>query len=96
MTKLFIKEKLLTDNRWLYRGILAIYEKQTYEEKNAGNTIIDNGIGFNGADAFILSSFAKQLNQGRILSVKQLAIARKRMPKYAGQLLKIAKEKGNA
>ena len=96
MTKEFIKEKLKTDDRWLCRGILAIFSKQTYEEQNAEATIKDNGIGFNGVDAYILSSFAKQLQKGYKLSPKQLAIATKRMPKYAGQLLKIAKEKGNA
>ncbi len=96
MTKEMIKEKLLSDNRWLVRGILAIYHKQTYEEQTADATLKDNGVGFNGVDAFILSSFAKQLKQGRTLSMKQLLIARRKMPKYAGQLLQIAKEKGNA
>ena len=96
MTKEFIKEKLRSDNRWLCRGILAIYNKQTYEEQNAEATLKDNGVGFNGVDAYILSSFAKQLKQGKALSSKQLVIASKKMPKYAGQLLQIAKEKGNA
>lgn len=96
MTKELIKEKLLSDNRWLTRGVLAIYEKQTWDEQQAEATKEDNGVGFNGADAYILSSFAKQLKQGRTLSSKQLLIARKKMSKYAGQLLQIAKEKGNA
>ncbi len=96
MTKEMIKEKLLSDNRWLARSILAIYHKQTYEEQIADATLKNNGVGFNGADAYILSSFARQLKCGKLLSFRQLVIARKKMPKYAGQLLKIAKEKGNA
>ena len=96
LTKEFIKEKLITDQRWLMRGITAIYEKQTWDEQQSEMTKEDNGVGFNGVDAYILSSFAKQLKQGRTLSSKQLLIARKKMPKYARQLLQIAKEKGNA
>jgi hypothetical protein len=94
LTKEFIKEKLVTDQRWLMRGITAIYEKQTYEEQQSETTKEDNGVGFNGIDAYILSSFAKQIKAGKTLSVKQLAIAQKKMPKYARQLLSIAKENG--
>jgi len=94
LTKEFIIEKLVTDQRWLMRGIAAIYEKQTYDEQQSEATKEDNGVGFNGIDAYILSSFAKQIKAGRTLSTKQLAIAQKKMPKYARQLLSIAKENG--
>jgi hypothetical protein len=93
LTKEFIKEKLVTDQRWLMRGITAIFEKQTYDEQQSETTKEDNGVGFNSTDAYILSSFAKQIKAGRTLSIKQLAIAQKKMPKYAGQLLNIAKTK---
>lgn len=85
-----IRNKLATDNRWLARGILAIYARQTEEEKAIAATLSSNGIGFNGCDSFILSSFAEQLKAGRTLSTKQVVIARKKMLKYAGQLKKIA------
>ena len=94
LTKEFIKEKLITDQRWLMRGITAIYEKQSYDEQQSEATKEDNGVGFNSIDACILSSFAKQIKAGRTLSTKQLAIAQKKMPKYARQLLSIAKENG--
>ena len=58
-----------------------------------GGTVEDNGIGFNGVDGAILSSFAQQLNRTGSLSPKQLFIARAKMVKYAGQLLAIAREK---
>lgn len=95
LTKEFIKEKLLTDQRWLMRGIVAIFEKQTWDEQQAEQTTEHNGVGFNGIDAELMSSFAKQIQKGRTLSTKQLAFAQKKMPKYAGQLLHIAKEKSN-
>ena len=100
-TKEFIANKLVTNNEWLIKGLLAIYNKQTDQEQAAGCTREDNGVGFNGADSVILSSFAEQikrwqalpLNQRRFgipLSPKQLAIAKKKMPKYARQLAEIA------
>lgn len=92
LTKEFIKTMLLSDSNWLYRGIVAIFKKQTSEEQHSEATIEDNGIGFNGVDAYMLSSFAKQIIAGRTLSPKQLGIAKKKMPKYAGQLLKIARK----
>jgi hypothetical protein len=94
LTKEYIKTQLLADQRWLSRGIVAIFEKQTYDEQQTESTKEHNGVGFNGVDAEILSSFAKQIKAGRTLSTKQLTIAHKKMPKYAGQLLSIAKENG--
>jgi hypothetical protein len=37
----------------------------------------------------MLTSFAKQIARGRTLSEKQLSIAHRRLPKYAGQLAQI-------
>jgi len=45
-----------------------------------------NGIGFSGVDSEILSSFAVQVNNGRNLSAKQMAIVYKRMPRYHKQI----------
>lgn len=98
-TKEEIKLKLTNNDAWLYRGILAIYARQTAQEQSQDVTAVDNGIGFSGSDAFILSRFAKQLldmkarNRSPFLTEKQLLIARKKMPKYAGQLVKIIQGK---
>lgn len=75
------------------RGIVAIWRYQTSSEKVTGTTNQDNGVGFNGADAPLLTSFAEQINRGRTLSEKQMGWARKKMPKYAGQLARIANAK---
>lgn len=89
-TKEAIKARLEKDDKWLVRGLLAIYGRQTAEEQVCGQTVEDNGIGFNGVDAEILTSFAIQFQQRGFLTAKQLEIARKKMLKYAGQLAKIA------
>lgn len=89
-TKEEIAAKLADDDAWLIRGLLAIYSKQTDEEKNSDITKVDNGIGFNAFDATILSDMAKQYNRTKFLSKRQLVIVRKCMKKYAGQLTKIA------
>lgn len=95
-TKQSIKAMLETNDKAVQRGVLAIYAYQTAAEQATEETNQDNGVGFNGADAPILSSFAKQLQKGWKLSEKQMAIARKKIVKYAGQLTKIANEKAEA
>lgn len=92
-TKEEIKERLLSSDDWLYRGLMAIYNHQTDSEQAAMATSEDNGIGFNGVDAFILSKFAEDYKKYQRLTPKQLALTRKKMIKYAGQLAKIAKPK---
>lgn len=78
---------------WLTRGLMAIYNGQTSQEKISMTTTEDNGIGFNGVDATILTSFAEQWRSRNWLSTKQFAILAKKMVKYAGQLEKIAAAK---
>ena len=93
-----IRAKLEESSRWLQRGLLRIYAEQTQDEQATGTTHASNGVGFNGVDAEILSSFAEQLQkrnwpEGSDLSEKQLAILRKKMPKYSKQLAMFANEK---
>ena len=87
-------QKILAENpRALARAIIAIYRRQTASEQASGVTKEDNGVGFTGVDAYLMSSFAVQLQQGWSLSQKQAAIALKRMPKYWRQLIEVAKDK---
>ena len=85
-----IKEMLYFNPRAVERAVMAIFKLQTTDEKRFNKTNHNNGLGFNGVDAPILSSFAKWLNTGRHLSQKQMAIAKKKIIKYSGQLTKIA------
>lgn len=88
-----IKVNVATKQAWAERAIVALFERQTADEQAVSATRENNKIGFNGVDAEILSSFAKQVLWGRKLSEKQLAIAFKKLPKYAKQLATIAEEK---
>jgi hypothetical protein len=88
-----IRSNLETDDRWLFRGITAIYARQTADEQATNSTNCENGMGFNGADAEYMSSIAQQVIHLNFLTPKQKAIARNKMLKYAGQLARIANKK---
>lgn len=89
-----IKEKLSTDINWMRRALVVITEKnQTADEQSTGDTRWANGIGWNGIDAKILTSFASQVKKGWKLSPKQVAIAQKKLPKYAKQVMALINEK---
>jgi hypothetical protein len=85
-TRNYIKKQLGTNSGWALRALVKIYERQTADEQVMGHTKEDNGIGFSGIDSAILSSFAVQVNNGRNLSVKQMNIVYKRMPRYHKQV----------
>lgn len=91
-----IKENIRNSEKWTLRTLLLIHSLQTEGEKVMGSTEVDNGVGFTGADAEILTSFADQVlswNKGsnfpRPLSPKQFELCRKKVIKYAGQVLKV-------
>ncbi len=87
-----IKNLLETNKLFVCRAIVKIFERQTEDEKVSDQTAHNNGIGFNGTDAFILSKFAKFYIERGFLSEKQFALGHKRIKKYAKQLTKIANE----
>ena len=103
-TKERMIEKLETSSVMVERSLLVIYANQTADEQASQTTSKENGIGFTGADAFILSSFAewmekgkaKGIPEGKRLSPKQLEIARKKLKKYTRQLLIAADAKAAA
>jgi len=87
----FIRKQTSTSAKWAVRALVRIYANQTEDERCAHATKHDNGIGFTGADAEILSSFAEQVNKGQTLSPKQMALLFKKIPKYAKQLESVSK-----
>lgn len=91
--KEFVKYKLATDYVWAVKGLLKIFENQTLDEQKSKNTKYHNGIGFNGNDGMILSSFALQFQKKRYLSDNQMFIVYKKMPKYWSQIVSISDEK---
>ena len=82
--------KITASDKWLCRGILAIYNRQSETEKSQGATIHANGVGFNAFDADFLGSLAQKIQQGKSLTRKQLQAARSAMSKYCGQLAILA------
>jgi hypothetical protein len=98
MRNQFVRNKIATDNKWLFRAIEVIFSRQTADEQATDTTRHENGIGFNGVDAEIMSSFARQIirwKRGEVkyncpLSPKQLTIAKKKMPKYASQIIEVS------
>ncbi len=82
----YIKNQLATNQAWAVKDLVKVYTLQTMDEQITGQTSNLNGIGFNGIDSKILSSFAEQVNKGRNLSVKQMAIVFKKMPRYHKQV----------
>lgn len=72
------------------RGLLRIFQLQTFAEQVVENTTDWNGVGFTGCDAEFLTSVAKQFIKNKSISENQFKFVQKTMKKYSGQLLKIA------
>lgn len=92
-----IVQLINNNDKMVIRSLLKLYEFQTADEQAYGEASYNNGVGFNGADAPILTSFVDFYKQTGFLSKKQIAIARKKLIKYRKQLVKIAnmpKEEG--
>lgn len=85
-----IEEGLQSSDKWVVRGLLALYERQTTVEQRAEETKEKNGRGFNAADAPKLTGIAKFYLRRNFLSPKQMILVRRRITKYALQLANIA------
>ncbi len=89
-TKEEIKNLLLTKDIMVVKSLVKLYQLQTLDEQRAGETTHQNGVGFNGTDSQFLSSCARFAMQTGYLSPKQIAIVRRKIIKYSGQITKIA------
>lgn len=88
----FVRKMITTNAVWSQRALLKIFENQTKEEQNSGETVVENGVGFNGIDANILTSFAKSLMQYNHLTDKQMNCLYKMIGKYAKQVYMLSDE----
>lgn len=91
-TEATIKKLLDTNDKAVMRALVAIYKRQTDDEKMRGSTHSANGRGFNLYDAQFCSELAIQVMNGRGLSPKQMGVARNKIKRYHRQLLEIARE----
>jgi hypothetical protein len=69
------------------RAILAIYARQTADERADGTTRHVNGRGFNSRDAKYGSYLARWIQSGRSLSGRHLTRAKRMAIRYSGQLI---------
>jgi hypothetical protein len=98
--RVILLAEFMSDDTALEDAVLAIYRKQTEDEKRQGATTHHNKVGFSGCDARQATYCAKWLldtngkrNPHRHLSGRFLDWARRAMPKYAGQLATIVAAK---
>lgn len=89
-TKKEIKDLLERNDTMVCRSLVQLYNCQDEVEKTVGDTILQNGVGFNCIDAPFMISCAEFYLKNNYLSKKQIAFVRKKIMKYANQLTLLA------
>ena len=89
----YLQELVKTNDRALLRAIWVIYARQTVEEQIYGVSTEENGRGFSKIDAQFFTELVVQMQHGRELSPRQMAIARNKITKYWRQLMEESKAK---
>lgn len=93
-TKQEIKELLESSDSAVERAILALYKRQTNQERVSHASVVKNGAGFNSHDAGYFTKLARTLRKRNAhLTKKDFYRARPRIMKYSRQLMKIANGK---
>jgi len=90
-TKDYIADKLMTNDRWLERAILALYKQQTSDEQRKNDAEVRNRRGFSSAHAPFMSKAAKWVLSGKHLDGHHLIKARQFCMHYVKQLESLAK-----
>lgn len=94
-----IREKLLTDDRWLCRALVALNKRQTADERREETVKYRNDQGFRPAHAKRGTGMAEFYQRTGFLTAKQLAwwrvrteSGKTRIEIYVTQLCKVAAE----
>ncbi len=85
-----IKSLLDRNPQAVERAVVAIYQRQTDDERERDETRHDNGVGFSAFHAHMGGYYARWVLSGRRLSGPHLDKARRMMQRYVGQLMEIA------
>ena len=85
-----IKQLLLNSNRAVERGIVAIWKRQTEDEKAVEQTRKKNNVGFSAFHARRGTYYANWINSGKRLSGRHVDLGRKLILHYTNQLTKIS------
>jgi len=88
-----IKNLLLTNDQACTKALIRLFERQTDEEALNEQTVVLNSRGFNAFDAKILTSLARWILSGKLLTKRQIELIRKRIIKYTRQLTDIANQR---
>lgn len=72
------------------RAVLAIYARQTRDERLIGGTVAHNSRGFSGSDGEWLSRIARDLEEGG--RIRAMDKVRTHMMRYWRQLVEVANE----
>ena len=88
-----IQALLAQNDKAVARAVVAIYNRQTEDEKASAVTVKDNGVGFSGIDARRGTYYAEYVMKTGRLSGRHLELARKMVSKYWRQLAEIANAK---
>jgi len=83
----YVKRQLRTDFKWAVHALEVIAKNQTEAEFENEQTTEANCIGFNGRDAKILTSFAKQYEARKYLTDNQKRALHSMIPKYWQQVV---------
>lgn len=92
-TKEGVLDLLVTNDAAVERAVIVLTDRQTLDERAAGQTRWQNGVGWNAYDASYGTYLARWIKGGRHLTGKHLDRARKMVRKYAGQLLEVIEAK---
>ena len=85
-----LKSQLVAKPDKAVAALLKIYSQQTKSEQATATVQIKNNRGFVPQDAEFLTSLAKFYMSRGFLSAKQLFLLKKRITKYAGQLIELS------
>ena len=84
--------RLSTDDAFMLRGLIALYQRQTADEQNSASTMHSNRQGFSAYTARQGTAIAKKAIANRYIGWTEMEIARNICRKHAGQLVTIANE----
>ena len=90
--KHYIQDLLRNNDNAVVRGVIQIYNRQTFDEQVEQESNVENGIGFNKNDAPFMSTVAIAFITGKKVDAKTFEIARNKMLHYWKQLMEISKE----
>jgi len=77
----------------LGNALLALYQRQTADERATHDTRYHNKVGFNAIDADIMTSLSEWFIDGKSFTPKQTSVLRRLLRKYRRQLADIATKK---